>query len=88
MNPVRYSADYFGQEVYVDQNENLAMYGVAHVCAGDEYSGKVVGFITMPVKNNLEIYANLFRCSQQAILIYTIIVICYNFLLQRNDPKL
>lgn len=62
MNPVPYSADYFGQKLHVDQNENLAMYGVTHVCARDGYSGKVVGFISMPVKNNLDIYANLFRC--------------------------
>ena len=82
MNPVRYSADYFGHKVHVDQNEKLAMYGVTHVCARDGYSGKVVGFITMPVKNKLQIYANLFRCLQQAIIINLhIIVICYNFLL-------
>ena len=32
----------------------------SHVCAVDGYSGKIVGFITMPVKNNIEIYTNLF----------------------------
>ena len=61
MNPRQYSADYFGHKVYADQNEKLVMYGVTHVCARDGYSGKVVGFITMPVKNNIEIYAHLFR---------------------------
>ncbi len=40
------------------QNEKLVMYGV---CAVDGYSGKIVQFITMPVKNNLEIYEHLFR---------------------------
>ena len=50
-----YSADYFGHKVHVDQHEKLVMYGVTHVCSRDGYSGKVVGFITMPIKNNLEI---------------------------------
>ena len=35
----------------MDQNEKLVMYGVTHVCARDEYLGKVVEFITMPVKS-------------------------------------
>ena len=39
----------------MDENEKLVMYGVTHVCAKDGYSGKAVGFITMPVKNNMEI---------------------------------
>ena len=30
------------------------------------YSGKVVGFITMAIKNNLEIYKHLFRFSVTA----------------------
>ena len=62
LNPIPYTADYFGHKVHVDQNEKLVMYGVTHVCARDGYSGKVVGFITMPIKNNIEIYAHLFRC--------------------------
>ena len=37
------------------------MYCVTHVCARDGHSGKIVGFVTMPVKNNLEIYNHLFR---------------------------
>lgn len=61
VNPVPYSADYFGHKVHIDQNEKLVMYGVTHVCARDGYSGKVVGFITLPIKNNLEIYTHLFR---------------------------
>lgn len=61
LNPFPYTADYFGHKVHVDQNEKLVMYGVTHVCAKDGYSGKVVGFITMPVKNNMEIYAHLYR---------------------------
>ena len=61
LNPVPYSAEYFGHKVHIDQNEKLVMYGVTHVCARDGYSGKVVSFITMPIKNNIEIYENLFR---------------------------
>ena len=61
LNPILYSAEYFGHKVHVDQNEKLVMYGVTHVCARDGYSGKVVAFITMPIKNNKEIYEHLFR---------------------------
>ena len=61
INPIPYRAEYFGHKVHIDQNEKLAMYGVTHVCARDGYSGKIVGFVTMPVKNNVEIYQHLFR---------------------------
>ncbi len=50
MNPVPYHADYFGYKLHIDQNEKLVMFGVTHICAIDGYSGKIVGFITMPVK--------------------------------------
>ena len=60
LNPVPYHADYFGHKLHIDQNEKLVMYGVTHVCATDGYSRKIVGFVTMPVKNNLEIYEHLF----------------------------
>ena len=42
LNPVPYSAEYFGHKVHIDHNEKLIMYGVTHVCARDGYSGKVV----------------------------------------------
>lgn len=61
LNPIPYSADYFGHKVHIDQCEKLVMYGVTHICAIDGYSGKVVGFITTPVKNCVEIYCHLFR---------------------------
>ena len=60
LNPVPYHANYFGHKLHIDQNEKLAMYGVCHICASDGYSSKIVGFITMPIKNNLEIYEHLF----------------------------
>ena len=61
LNPRPYRATYFGEKLHIDQNEKLVMFGVTHVCAIDGYSGKIVGFVSMPVKNNAEIYENLFR---------------------------
>ena len=60
-NPQPYHADYFGHKLHVDQNEKLAMFGVTHIAAIDGYSAKIVGFVTMPIKNNLEIYEHLYR---------------------------
>ena len=48
----------------MDQNEKLVMYGVRHICVVDGFSGKVVGFVTMPVKNNVEVYTHLFRYAK------------------------
>ena len=61
LNPKQYRADYFGQKLHVDQNEKLAMYGVTHVCARDGFSGLITSFSTMPVKNNLIIYTDVYR---------------------------
>ena len=61
MNPIPYRADYFGHKLHIDENEKLVMFGVTHICAVDSYSGKIVEFVTMPVKNNVKIYAHLFR---------------------------
>ena len=61
LNPVPYAAYYSGQKVHVDQNEKLVMFGVTHVAAIDGYSRKIVGFITLPVKNPKAIYNHLFR---------------------------
>ena len=60
-NPIPYHANYFGERLHVDQNEKLVMFGVTHVCAIDGYSGKIVGLVSMPIKNNVEIYCHLFR---------------------------
>ena len=57
-NPVPYYAEYFG---HFDQNEKLSHYGVTHVAASDGYSGKLLGIISMPTKNNFTIYDDLFR---------------------------
>lgn len=60
INPVPYSAKYFGEKIHIDQNEKLVQFGVTHVCAVDGYSGMIVGFTTMPIKNNRIIYEELF----------------------------
>ena len=60
-NPIPYHASHFGDKLHFDQNEKLNMFGVTHVLAIDGYSRKVVGFITIPVKNPVAIYAYLFR---------------------------
>ena len=46
--------------MHIDQNEKLVMFGVTHVCAVDGHSGRIVGFATMPIKNNIVIYESLF----------------------------
>ena len=60
-NPILYHASRFSDKFHIDQNEKLVMYGVTHICARDGFSGKVVGFVSMPVKTNVEIYGILFR---------------------------
>ena len=62
-NPYPYHADYFGHKLHMDQNEKLAMYGLTEVSACDGYSGKIVAFATMSVKNNALIYENVYRYS-------------------------
>ena len=61
INPVPYTASHFGDKIHIDQNEKLVMYGVTHVCAVDGFSGKIIGFISMPMKSNAIIYEKLYR---------------------------
>lgn len=61
LNPKCYKADYFGHKVHLDQNEKLRMFGVTHVMARDGYSGMIVSFSVMPVKNNLTIYDEIYK---------------------------
>lgn len=60
INPIPYTASYFGHKLHIDQNEKLVMFGVTQITAVDGFSNMVVGFVTMPVKNNVEIYKELF----------------------------
>ncbi|KAI7807115.1 uncharacterized protein LOC130558662 [Triplophysa rosa] len=61
LNPIPYQADYMGHKAHMDQNEKLAMFGVTHVLAIDGFSKKVVAHSTMPIKNNLSIFEDVFR---------------------------
>ena len=61
LNPSVYVVLYFGHKLHVDQNEKLIQFGVTHVIARDGFSGKIVAYATMPVKNNLAIYESIFR---------------------------
>ena len=61
MNPAPYYAQYFGHKIHFDQNEKLVRFGVTHVAASDGFSGKLLGIVSMPVKNNITIYEELFR---------------------------
>ena len=54
-------ADYFGQRIHFGKNKTLAMFGVTHVVAIDGYSRMVLSHSTMPVKNNVTIYSEVFR---------------------------
>ncbi|CAL9707210.1 unnamed protein product [Knipowitschia caucasica] len=63
LNPVPYHADYMGHKVHIDQNEKLIMFGVTHVLAIDGYSSKVVAHATMPIKNTLTIYEDVYRSA-------------------------
>ena len=61
VNPTPYRADYFGHKLHIDQNEKLGMYSVTHVAAIDGHSRMIVSWTTMPVKNNLIIYSEVYR---------------------------
>ncbi|KAL0993709.1 hypothetical protein UPYG_G00112190 [Umbra pygmaea] len=61
LNPVPYHAEYMGHKLHLDQNEKLGMFGVTHVLAIDGFSSKIVAESTMPVKNNLVIYEEVYR---------------------------
>ncbi|KAK7909555.1 hypothetical protein WMY93_014239 [Mugilogobius chulae] len=63
LNPIPYHAEYMGHKLHMDQNEKLGMFGVTHVVAVDGYSSKIVGHTTMPVKNNLIIYEEVYRSA-------------------------
>ncbi|XP_057290186.1 uncharacterized protein LOC130612862 [Hydractinia symbiolongicarpus] len=61
VNPIPYRADYFGHKIHYDQNEKLVMYGATHVIAIDGHSRFIVGYSTMPIKNNALIYDEIYR---------------------------
>ena len=61
INPVPYYAQYYGHKLHIDQNEKLIQFGVTHVAAADGYSGKLMGIVTMPIKNPILIYDLLYK---------------------------
>ena len=61
VNLIPYRADYFGHKMHIDQNEKLVMYGVTHVTAIDGHSRFAVAGTTMPIKNNLTIYREIYK---------------------------
>ncbi|XP_030607636.1 uncharacterized protein LOC115795729 isoform X2 [Archocentrus centrarchus] len=61
LNPIPYNAEYMGHKLHLDQNEKLVMFGVTHVMAIDGFSKKIVSHSTMPVKNNIIIYEDVYR---------------------------
>ena len=78
LNPHPYTANYFGHKLHVDQNEKLVMYGVTHAMAIDGYSRKIISFITMPIKNCVEILIHMARYANNVtttILLYTAITV-------------
>ena len=56
LNPRVYSAEYFGHKIHYDQNKKMRMHGAVHVCARDGFSGMIVEFATMAIKNCLTIH--------------------------------
>ncbi|XP_076141359.1 uncharacterized protein LOC143123987 [Alosa pseudoharengus] len=63
LNPIPYHAEYMGHKLHMDQNEKLGMFGVTHVLAVDGFSSIIVANVTMPVKNNLVIYNEVYRAA-------------------------
>lgn len=61
INPIPYTARFYGDKHHFDQNEKLVMYGVTHVVAVDGYSRKIIGMITDPVKNPISVYNTLMK---------------------------
>ena len=55
LNPAPYRVSYYGEKLHLDQNEKIMMHDVTHVLAVDGYSRKVVGFITLPIKNAIDL---------------------------------
>ena len=53
--------EYMGHKLHMDQNEKLVMFEVTHMIAVDGYCKKIVANATMPVKNNLAIYEEVYR---------------------------
>ena len=60
-NLIPYNANSNGEKLPNDQNKKLNLFGVIHVLAVDGFSRKIVGFITIPRKNSIDVYHALYR---------------------------
>ena len=60
-NPTPYRPLYFGHKLHIDQNEKLVSFGIMTVASRDGYSGMIVSFGVMPIKNNLAIYDLVYK---------------------------
>jgi len=67
-----------GHKLHLDQNEKLGMFGVTHVLAIDGFSSKIVADSTMPIKNNLVIYKEVYRQVQSRLLDFHYVELMYN----------
>ena len=54
LNPIPYHAEYMGHKLHMDQNEKMCMFGATHVAT-------IVAIATMPIKNNVIIYDEVYR---------------------------
>ncbi len=63
LNPSPYYAEYAGHKLHLDQNEKLIAFGVTHVIAIDGFSSKLMAWSTMPLKNNCQIYDEVYRSA-------------------------
>uniref|UniRef100_A0A1X7V173 Integrase core domain-containing protein n=1 Tax=Amphimedon queenslandica TaxID=400682 RepID=A0A1X7V173_AMPQE len=64
-NPIPYRPRYYGHKLHVDQNEKLILFGVTLVMARDGFSGKIISYGVMPIKNNIAIYDLIYRKALQ-----------------------
>jgi len=67
-----------GHKMHLDQNEKLVMFGVTHVIAVDGHSKKIVANATLPVKNNLAIYEEVYRSVLYVMFDQTDFINCNN----------
>ena len=56
-----YFAPYFGRKGHIDQNEKLVRYGVIHHILRDGCSGFIESCVTLPKKNPIQLYENLYK---------------------------
>ena len=61
LNPKICNAKLFIDKIHYDQNEKMGIFRVAHVCAQNGFSDKIVEHAKIVRKNNLVIYEEVYR---------------------------